>query len=323
LGNTVDWEIMRKAILGLDLGGTNIKSVLFDPALNKIITRKQIPTQAGSGVSRVVDNIVSSIKDDLDAAKGSRHKITALGIGSAGLVENGVVRNSPNLPGWQGSVPLLKLIRDQMPGCGLPILIENDVNCLVAAEYAIGAAKGHSEVVGLAIGTGVGGGIMINGRLVTGAHGGAGELGHMTIKMDGPLCKCGNHGCLEAMIGTDAILARYHRIDKTTKTKSLTVAQIALMARKNQPAAVKTLAETGKILGVALASIANIFNPQVIVLGGGVIQAGNLLIDPARQEMNKRAMPYNAKGLKIRTAKLGPVAGAVGAAILAYRYFAK
>ncbi|MDQ7799593.1 MAG: ROK family protein [Candidatus Edwardsbacteria bacterium] len=314
---------MRKAILGLDLGGTNIKSVIFDPVRNKIITQGQIPTQAGSGVSRVVDNIVSSIKDNLAAAVKSRHKITALGIGSAGLVENGVVRNSPNLPGWQGSVPLLKLITDRMPGGGLPILIENDVNCLVAAEYTIGAAKGYSEVVGLAIGTGVGGGIIIGGRLVTGSHGGAGELGHMTVKMDGPLCKCGNHGCLEAMIGTDAILARYHRIDKTTKIKSLTVAQIALMARKDQPAAVSTLAETGKILGVALASIANIFNPQVIVLGGGVIQAGRLLIDPARQEMIKRVMPYNAKGLKIRKTKIGPAAGAVGAAILAYKYSVK
>jgi glucokinase len=312
---------MRKAVLGLDLGGTNIKSVLFDPAIDKIIAQNQIPTQAGSGVSRVVDNIVSLIKDRLDTAKGSRHKITSLGIGSAGLVENGVVRNSPNLPGWQGSVPLLKLIKDRMPGVDLPILIENDVNCLVAAEYAMGAAKGYSEVVGLAIGTGVGGGIMIGGRLVTGAHGGAGELGHMTIKMDGPLCKCGNHGCLEAMIGTEAITERYRSLNSKLKINNLkfTVAEISVRAKRGEFAAIKTFSETGKLLGVALASIANIFNPQVIVLGGGVIQAGKLLIDPAQQEMLKRVMPYNAKGLKIRAAKLGPAAGAVGAAILAYR----
>ncbi len=312
---------MRKAILGLDLGGTNIKSVLFDPAINKIITQGQKPTQAGFGISRVVDNIVSLIKDNLDAAKISRHKITALGIGSAGLVEKGMVRNSPNLPGWQGSVPLLKLIRNKMPGVDLPILIENDVNCLVAAEYAIGAAKGYSEVVGLAIGTGVGGGIIVGGKLVTGAHGGAGELGHMTVKMDGPLCKCGNHGCLEAMIGTDAIIQRFRQHSHSDAT--VTVAQISKLAKSKDPAAIKTLSETGKLLGVALASIANIFNPQVIVLGGGVIQAGRLLIDPAKQEMLKRVMPYNAKGLKIRTARLGPVAGAVGAAILTYSYSAK
>jgi glucokinase len=312
---------MRKAILGLDLGGTNIKSVIFDPVLNKIIFQGQIPTQAGSGVARVVDNIVSSIKDNLAAVEKSRRRVTALGIGSAGLVENGIVRNSPNLPGWQGSVPLLKLIRNKMPRGDLPVLIENDVNCLVAAEYAIGAAKGYSEVVGLAIGTGVGGGIIIGGRLVTGAHGGAGELGHMTVKMDGPLCKCGNHGCLEAMIGTDAIIQRFRQ--HSHSDAAVTVAQISKLAKSKDPAAIKTLSETGKILGTALASIANIFNPQMIVLGGGVIQTGKLLIDPAKQEMLKRAMPYNAKGLKIRTAKLGPAAGAVGAAILAYRYSAK
>lgn len=308
---------MRKAILGLDLGGTNIKSVIFDPVLNKIISQDQIPTEAGSGVTRVVDNLVSSIKDNLAAAKRAKHQITALGIGSAGLVENGVVRNSPNLPGWQGSVPLLKLIKDKMPGVDLPVLIENDVNCLVAAEYAMGAAKGYSEVVGLAIGTGVGGGIIIDGKLVTGAHGGAGELGHMTIKMDGPLCKCGNHGCLEAMIGTEAIIQRFRQ--HSHSDAAITVAQISKLAKSKDPAAIKTLSEIGKLLGVALASIANIFNPQVIVLGGGVIQAGKLLIDPAKQEMHKRVMPYNAKGLKIKTAQLGPVAGAVGAAILAYR----
>ena len=309
----------------MDLGGTNIKSVIFDPVLNKIITQGQIPTEAGLGVSRVVDNIVSSIKDNLAAAERSRHRITALGIGSAGLVENGMVRNSPNLPGWQGAVPLLKLIRNKLPGIDLSILIENDVNCLVAAEYAIGAAKGYSEVVGLAIGTGVGGGVIIGGRLVTGAHGGAGELGHMTIKMDGPRCKCGNHGCLEAMVGTEAIMERYRSLNSKFKIQNseFTVAEISVRAKRGEVAAVKTFFETGKILGVALASIANIFNPQVIVLGGGVIQAGKFLIDPAKQEMRKRVMPYNAKGLKIKTARLGPVAGAVGAAILAYRYSAK
>ncbi|MBU1355542.1 MAG: ROK family protein [Candidatus Edwardsbacteria bacterium] len=316
---------MRKAILGLDLGGTNIKSVIFDPVLNKIITQGQIPTQAGLGISRVVDNIVSSIKNNLAAAERSRRRITALGIGSAGLVENGMVRNSPNLPGWQGAVPLLKLIRNKMSGIDLSILIENDVNCLVAAEYAIGAAKGYSEVIGLAIGTGVGGGIIIGGKLVTGAHGGAGELGHMTVKMDGPRCKCGNHGCLEAMVGTEAIMERYRSLNSKFRIQNseFTVAEISVRAKRGEVAAVKTFFETGKILGVALASIANIFNPQVIVLGGGVIQAGKFLIDPAKEEMHKRVMPYNAKGLKIKTARLGPVAGAVGAAILVYRYSAK
>ncbi len=176
---------------------------------------------------------------------------------------------------------------------------------------------------GWLIGTGVGGGIIINGELVTGAHGGAGELGHMTVEIDGPLCKCGNRGCLEAMIGTDAIIERYLNLKRGKKANGLTVAQIAGLAKGDDSAAVRTFTETGKILGVALANIANIFNPQVIVLGGGVAQAGRVLIEPAKKEMMKRAMPYNTKDLKIKMAKLGPMAGAIGAAILAYRYSSK
>ena len=344
---------MKPVIIGLDIGGTNIKSILIDMAAPAILDKKQISTQASNGIATVIDNIIRLINGNIAAASRLGCPVSVVGIGSAGLVENGMVRNSPNLPGWQESVPLHKLVKARLKSINLPIIVENDVNCFIMAEYTMGAAKGCSNAVGLAIGTGVGGGIIINGELVTGAHGGAGELGHMTVEIDGPLCKCGNSGCLEAMIGTDAIVERYRSLNSKAcpehgdsakpangfkiqkpvlSTANLpnvrmdskfTVAEISVRAKRGEVAAVRTFTETGKILGVALANIANIFNPQVIVLGGGVAQAGRFLIEPAKKEMMKRAMPYNVKGLKIKMAKLGPVAGAVGAAILAYRYSAK
>jgi glucokinase len=309
---------MFKAIIGLDLGGTNIKSVVMSLDGKKILHRRQICTEANLGVQHVIKNMARLICETSEIAEKEGYAVSAIGVGSAGLVENGVVRNSPNLPGWQSEVPLIDLLRNELPRKHPPILIENDVNCFIYGEYAAGAAKGYQDAVGLAIGTGVGGGIIVGGELYTGAHGGAGELGHMTVKYDGPLCKCGNKGCLEAMIGTDAIIKRYRRLHKSSE--DLTVENISHLAKRNDPAAIKTLSQTGKILGVGLASIANIFNPQVIVLGGGVAQAGVFLIGPAKEEMLKRAMPYNASGLKIKTARLGPLAGAIGAALLAANY---
>jgi len=306
---------MSKALIGLDLGGTNIKSVLLSYGSNEILHHKQICTEAGLGVRRVIENM-AQLMDGISAmAQKKGCRISAIGIGSAGLVENGIVRNSPNLPGWQGAIRLIDRLHKTIPVGHPPIRIENDVNCFIAAEHAIGAAKGYKNAIGLAIGTGVGGGLIIDGKLYTGVHGGAGELGHMTIKHDGPICKCGNHGCLEALIGTDAIVKRYQQLSHCKST--VTVANISNLAKRKDPSAIKTLSETGTLLGVALANIANIFNPHVIVLGGGVAQAGKNLVDPAKKEMHRRAMPYNIKDLKIITAKLGPLAGAIGAAILA------
>lgn len=304
---------MKSAVLGLDLGGTNIKSVILSG--KDIIHSYQIPTEAKSGVRHVIGNIARLISQLSEVAHKKGYIISVIGIGSAGLVEKGMVRNSPNLPGWQKKVPLLDMLRRHSPKKYPKILIENDVNCFIYGECAAGAAIGYTDAVGLAIGTGVGGGIIIGGELYTGSHGGAGELGHMTVKYDGPLCKCGNKGCLEAMIGTEAIIKRYRRLQKGCG--DLTVEKISHLARTNDPAAIKALSVTGRLLGVALANIANIFNPQVIVLGGGVAQAGEFLIGPAKDEMNKRVMPYNASGLKIKTARLGPLAGAIGAALLA------
>jgi glucokinase len=310
---------MKKAVIGIDLGGTNIKSVLLALPSPRILYRGSRPTQAQAGVARVVENIALEIESRLSDAQNAGYQVKSAGIGSAGLVDRGVVRNSPNLPGWQGAVPLKRLLEKRLFKHRLQITIENDANAFVVAEQRLGAAKGLDNVIGLTLGTGVGGGIIINGRLYRGASGGAGELGHMAIKSDGPKCKCGNQGCLESLIGAQAIINRYNDLRFRAHLRietGITVKEIVERARRRDSQAALALGETGRLLGVGLANIANIFNPQAVVIGGGVAQAGKIILKPAIDEMTKRAMPYNIKRIKILPAILGQTAGALGAALI-------
>ena len=309
---------MRSVLLGLDLGGTNIKGVLLDYNTLKIVHRLQVPTAAMRGAVAVIGTMAEAVRELREWAASNKMKVKSIGIGSAGLVNGGTVRNSPNLPGWQGAVPLERLLKMELGRLNIPLLIDNDANCFVLAEAFCGAAKGFQYVVGLTMGTGVGGGIVVGGKLYRGATGGAGELGHTSIKYDGPRCLCGNRGCLEAIVGANAIIARYGALNSKFKIQNskFTVADISARARKGEPAATKTLAQTGTLLGVGLANYVNIFNPQAIVIGGGVAQAGKYILDPAIKEMKQRAMPFNVLKVKVKAAKLGPWAGAIGAALL-------
>ncbi len=309
---------MKQAIIGVDLGGTNIKSVMLGARGMEILNRRCTESRADRGVNAVVTSLATAIRRQQGHARRQGWRAAAVGVGSAGLVDRGVVRNSPNLPGWQGAVPLLRLLRRELGDPALPVVIENDVNCMVLAEQRLGAARGRSQVVGLTLGTGVGGGIIVDGRLYRGSRGGAGELGHMVISEDGPPCLCGNRGCLEALVGARAIVARYRALRPRTDPSSLlTVADIAASAKRGDRGARAALRETGRLLGAGLATIVNIFDPEMIVIGGGVAGAGALILGPAASEMRRRAMPYNAARTKVRRARLGMWAGAIGAALAA------
>ncbi|MDO9066878.1 MAG: ROK family protein [Deltaproteobacteria bacterium] len=309
---------MKSVLLGLDLGGTNIKSVLLDARSLKIIVKRQIPTLAHLGSGAVVNILAGEIGYLLRVAGSKNIGVTAIGLGSAGLVHKGIVRNSPNLPGWQNAVPLERLLKKELPGLKIPLAIDNDANCFVLAETLCGAAKGSQNVVGLTLGTGVGGGLVLDGKLYRGSTGGAGELGHISIKYDGPRCLCGNWGCLEALVGACAIVERYRSRNSEFRIQNseFSVAEISDQAKNGEPAAIKALAETGTLLGVGLANYVNVFNPQAVVIGGGVAQAGKYILDPAIKEMKRRAMPFNVLKIKVKTARLGPWAGAIGAALL-------
>ncbi len=310
---------MRKAAVGVDLGGTNIKSVLVDITRGKATDQGSRPSQAEAGVARVVENLALAAESLKASADRSGTRVTAIGVGSAGLVDRGVVRNSPNLPGWQGAVPLRRLLEKRLARHRLPVSVENDVNAFVVAETRLGAARGLDNVIGLTLGTGVGGGIIAGGRLYRGTTGGAGELGHMVIRHDGPACKCGNRGCLESLVGSQAIVNRYNDLRFRAHLRmeaNVTVKEIVERARRRDQQAALALSETGRLLGIGLANIANIFNPQAVVIGGGISQAGRLIVRPAIDEMRRRAMPYNVKGLKVLLASLGPMSGAIGAALV-------
>jgi glucokinase len=318
---------MRSVLLGLDLGGTNIKGVLLEAKTLRPVHRMQVPTAARRGALAVIGTMAGAIRELMAWAAVNKMNVRSIGIGSAGLVQNGIVRNSPNLPGWQGAVPLERLLKKELPGSQIPLTIDNDANCFVLAEALCGAARGFRNVIGMTLGTGVGGGLVFDGKLYRGSTGGAGELGHVSIKYDGSRCLCGNKGCLEALVGASAIIARYGRLKSKINSSAMlragnqkskiTAADISDNAKRGEPAAVKTMAETGSLLGAALANYVNIFNPQAIVIGGGVAQAGKYILGPAVKEMKKRAMPYNVLGVEVKTAKLGPWAGAIGAALLA------
>jgi len=243
---------MHRALIGIDLGGTNIKSVLLDAATGKVLHSEQSDTQAVRGVTAVVANIASAINRQLAVAKNQQRRVAAIGVGSAGLVDQGIVRNSPNLPGWQDAVPLLRLLQKRLKGSKIPVVIENDVNAMILAEQRLGAARGFAHVIGLTIGTGVGGGIILNGRLYRGSRGGAGELGHTVICKDGPKCLCGNSGCLEALVGTTAIIARYCSLKSRIKNpkSDITVEKIAELAKHGDRNASTAFQETGRLLGV-------------------------------------------------------------------------
>ncbi|MBI4725613.1 ROK family protein [candidate division TA06 bacterium] len=309
---------MKSVLLGLDLGGTNIKGVLLDAKTLKPVHRLQVPTSARRGARAVIGTMAAAIRKLVGWAAANKMSVRAIGIGSAGLVNRGTVRNSPNLPGWQDAVPLEQLLKNELKGLNVPLAIDNDANCFVLAETFCGAVKGYQDVVGLTLGTGVGGGIVLGGKLYRGFTGGAGELGHVSIKYDGPSCLCGNKGCLEAMVGAGAIVRRYRFLNSKFKIQNskFTVVEISVRAKRGEVAAVKALAETGILLGVGLANYVNIFNPQAIVIGGGVAQAGKYIMKPVVREMKQRAMPYNALGVKVKLARLGPWAGAIGAALL-------
>ena len=259
-----------------------------------------------------------------------------VGLGSPGLIiaETGVVHFSPNFPGWS-DIPLVTYVNAALAKLQSlkkykPILrgMDNDVNAMTLGELHHGAGVGYNNLVALTLGTGVGGGVVINGVVYHGSRNTAGELGHTVVKPDGRYCGCGNQGCLEAYAGAKNIVERtQEKIAAGRSTTlafvtnvgtSLTPRMIAEAAQAGDELAIEIFAETGRYIGIALTSIAHILNPQIAIIGGGIAEAGEkLLFEPIRAEFSKRAMDIPAQ-MKIVKAHLGNDAGIVGAAMLAF-----
>ena len=294
---------MSGQLLGLDLGGTNIKVVLLEPDgdIFRRASAREHPTEAGAGPEQVADNLIRAARAHL----GENSGIDRVGLGVPGLFDSatGVIELFPNLPGgWEG-FPLRATIEDALD---TPITMVNDARAFTLAEGILGAGRGFRIVACLTLGTGVGGGIMIDGRIHLGAFGVAGEIGHQIIDPDGPLCGCGNRGCVEAMSRADVLT------DLAGRESAEEVYRAAAGGDARSVAAIEGVA---RALGIGLANVVTLIGPDRIVIGGGIADAGELVLDPIRRAIRERVTLVPAERIDVVASQLGKWSGAHGAAL--------
>lgn len=313
-------------IVGLDIGGTNVSVGVLPVEGGEPRAVERLPTEAHKGAQwvlrRVTGMVERAIETILDEEGGGRDHIAGVGIGSPGPLDRktGTVISTPNL-GWR-NFPLRDLVSNAV---GLPATLDNDANCATFGEWWMGAGRGARTLVGVTIGTGIGGGLVMDGRVFHGSSDAAGEIGHMTIDFTGRKCKCGNYGCLEAYASGPNIAARavegieagaesvleelvHGRLERIT---AATVFEAVLM---NDAFANEVLTEAAKIIGAGVANLVNILNPDVVVITGGVTRAGDHLFAPLVSEVRRRAFRSASEACRILPAELPDVAGIIGAA---------
>lgn len=309
---------MEKAI-GVDLGGTKIATGLVT-SQGKIVKKTRVETLAAEGPAQVIDRICQTIDEIID------DQVVSIGIGAPGQVdrEKGVVTYAPNLKWFD--VSLRDTIEERY---NLPVKVDNDIRCVTQAEVKFGAAKGVANLVAVFVGTGIGGGIVANGQLLRGANNCAAEIGHMTIKEDGPLCGCGNYGCLESLAsGPHIVKYVTERLPKWTNSSlfktvkegssHLDVGAIQRAALEDDKLAVKAIRRAAHYLGIGVANLVNILNPEVVIFGGGVITAAPQLLDLINESLNLMALPSARKNLRLIKTGLGDEGGIIGASMLCW-----
>ncbi len=294
-------------ILGLDIGGTNIKAGVVNAG--RIVRRYRFPTRAQKRHAAV-----EQIKRVVDRFAG---QISAVGIGCAGIIdsEKGIVRYSPNFSGWE-NVELGPMLAREI---NKPVRVINDVNAIMLGEWKFGAARGHDNAFLFTLGTGVGGAAVVEGRLLFGACGFAGEFGHTTIDHEGPRCSCGNRGCLERYVGSRHIVGLARRLIRNERStlracSALSPRIIAREARRGDRVARAVFEKIGTYIGVAVSSIVNLLDPEIVIISGGIARAGAILFEPVRKTVDRLILGAAFRDLKIIAAKLGDDAGVLGAA---------
>ncbi len=313
-------------IVGVDLGGTNLVGAAISEDGKTTHAFRSAMTRADQGADAVVDRMVGMIDtviaETIAETGAKRSDFAGVGVGAPGPLdrEKGVVITTPNL-GWT-NFPLRDVISERV---GLEATLDNDANCATLGEWWLGAARGGRNVVGMTIGTGIGGGLILDGQLYHGAADVAGEIGHTTIDITGRRCKCGNYGCLEAYASGPSIAERAREAlgDEDDSLlfqlvgghlERLTAAIVYEAARKGDELALDVVRETARFLGAGIGNLLNIFNPDVVVIAGGVTQAGDPLFEPLRKEVRKRAFRPAVASCRIVPGSLPGTAGIVGAA---------
>ena len=308
--------------IGIDLGGTKISTALVTRE-GVVLNRDYRQTRASEGLEPVVSRMVQAAEQVM---AGRRAEVAAIGVGAPGPMDatTGVLTAPPNLPGWY-NVPLKELIEKRL---GIITFLENDANAAGLAEYHYGAGRGVRNMIYITASTGIGGGLILDGKLYGGSSGAAGEVGHMTIMADGPLCGCGNRGHLEAFASGTAI-AREGRelLSRGVPTliselvhgdpNAVTAEIVAQAADRGDAKAEHIIAQAMEYLGIGMANLVNIINPDLIVIGGGLTHLGEKLFGPVRRTIERTAFPVSARAVKVVPAKLGDDVGVLGAAVVA------
>lgn len=308
--------------VGIDLGGTNTKIGVVDKEGNKIFTTT-IKTESIDGYEISLNRISEILKENLKEYEIKTEQVGGVGIGVPGpVVQSQTVKFFANFP-WPENLNLAEEFEKRL---GLKVKVDNDVNIITLGEMWKGAGKGHSNVLGIAIGTGIGGGIIVDGRLVTGKTGTGGEVGHTKVVKDGKLCGCGQKGCWEAYASATGIIREAHgrlivnkknKLYEATKGRELEAKDIFEAAINGDEFSMDIVDYEADYLALGIGNLLNTLDPEIVVLGGGVSMAGDFLIDKLKEKLNKYSLPSALEGLKIVRAELGNDAGILGAAYLA------
>jgi len=315
--------------IGVDLGGTNLRAALVATETGQICQQRKCPTLAAEGQGAVIQRIVQLIRELIQASGEPAGAIKGVGIGVPGTpdMDTGVIQLLPNLPGQWANVPLQSIVQEQVQ---LPVALINDVRAMTLAEWTFGAGRGAETVVCLGIGTGIGGGVVVNGEFHLGIGGTAGEFGHQVVEIDGLPCGCGGKGCLELYASGPAMAAmgvKEVMHGHTTRIGELVNydlnrinAEIIVQAAiEGDPIAKGILQRVGMYLGIAVGNILGVISPQRVIFGGGVSRAGDLLLSPIVQTVNERVHVIPVRKVEFVLAELGIDGGLVGAALWAKR----
>lgn len=307
---------MDRAVLGLDIGGTKLAAGVV--ADGRVLVRGETPTCADEGPDAVLARLLALARRVQAGAPGA--EVDRLGVGCAGPLDRraGLILSPPNLPGWD-RFPLVARLAGAL---SLPVRLENDANAAALAEYRYGAGRGATSLVYLTVSTGIGGGIILDGRLWHGSADAAGEVGHMILLPDGPPCGCGNRGCWEALASGPAIARRARERLETRASRlrvipAFTAADVARLAAAGDPVAVEVWDEAVGFLAQGIAALVTTLAPERVVLGGGVSRAGDLLFVPLRERVRRHVRLAPAERIPILPAALGADVGILGAAAIA------
>lgn len=305
----------KRYAIGVDLGGTSIKFGICAEDGN-ILKEFQRPTRADQPDDVILTDLGAAINEALKYAKSQNLAITCVGIGTPGTVdvEGGILTgNSPNFKHWD-NVPVKARLEQVLK---IPVWVDNDANVMAYGEACFGAGVGKKDIVCLTLGTGIGGGIILGGKQFRGTDCAGTEIGHMSIRYDGIPCRCGGYGCWEKYASATAMIAHYNRLNPKN-TVSSTI-DIFSAYGKNEQSAVQVVDEEIKLVAVGIANLINIFNPEMIIVGGGVSEAGDWFIEKIAQHTALIAIKPAMKNVKIVRAKLGNKAGLLGAAAFALK----